>query len=135
MKSDDVPQDPGACYAGKLRRLTYAVGEDGEYEGVPSVGWEAEIEATRVATERANARIRQAWEQARDGATSTLAYHMVAAQMDLMLLSNETGLWRWRIKRHLRALPSDDGLLQRYADALGLEVDALVALPEEPELL
>ena len=135
MKSDDVPQDPGACYAGTLRRLTYAVGEDGDYEGVPSVGWEAEIEATRVATERAIARIRGAWEAARGGRTSPLGYHMVAAQMDLGLLSNETGLWRWRIKRHLRALPQDPVLLERYADALGIRVEALQELPEEPELL
>lgn len=135
MKSDDVPQDEGACYAGKLRRLTYAVGEDGRYEGVPSVGWEAEIAATRVATERTNARIQAAYEAARDGTTSTLGYHMVAAQMDLVLLANETGIWRWRIRRHVQALPSSSALLERYADALGLSVEALTSLPEVAELL
>ena len=135
MKSDDVPQDPGACYEGQLRRLTYAVGEDGTYKGVPSIGWEAEIAATQEATERANARIQKAWEAAREGRTSTLGYHMVAAQMDLMLLSNETGLWRWRIKRHLRSLPASIDLHSRYADALGLSVEALGGLPETPELL
>jgi hypothetical protein len=57
---------------------------------------------------------------------------MYACRMDVALLSQTTGLWQWRVRRHLQpqrfaALP--DKLLARYADALGLSIPALQKLP------
>jgi len=135
VKREDVPQDPGSCYEGSLRRLTWAVGEDGRYIGEPSIGWEAEIAATRVWTERSNAAISAAFEDARSGRGSPLAYHMAVQQMDAALLAAETGIWRWRIRRHLRAdvfARLGPGVLERYTDALGRDVSAL---PDAPELM
>jgi hypothetical protein len=48
------------------------------------------------------------------------------------LLSQVTGIWQWRIRRHLRPanyarLP--ERLKQRYAQALGLSVEQLQHLP------
>ena len=49
-------------------------------------------------------------------------------RMDVALLSQATGLWRWRIRRHFRPevfarlAPS---LKRRYAEALDLSVEAL----------
>jgi len=56
---------------------------------------------------------------------------MYRARMDLALLSQATGLWRWRVRRHFRPatfrrLPR--ALLQRYADALGMTPEALSRL-------
>jgi hypothetical protein len=48
--------------------------------------------------------------------------------MDLALLSQTTGLWRWRVRRHLRPdvfARLSGGLRRRYARALGLEPAAL----------
>jgi hypothetical protein len=48
--------------------------------------------------------------------------------MDLALLSQTTGLWRWRIRRHFRPqvfARLSLALRQRYADALGLSLEAL----------
>jgi len=48
--------------------------------------------------------------------------------MDLELLSQVTGLWRWRVRRHLkpagfaRLTPA---LKLRYAEALGISSEAL----------
>ncbi|MCP4805944.1 MAG: hypothetical protein GY913_03890 [Proteobacteria bacterium] len=134
MKKDDVPQDGGAVYEGTLRRVTYAVGEDG-YEPVKSIGWEAEIAATEVSREFDNERITEAWEAARSGATSPLPYHMAVARMDDPLLSVETGFWRLRIRWDKKALPNDSSRLRRYSDALGISVEALMSLPDAPELL
>jgi hypothetical protein len=53
---------------------------------------------------------------------------MYRARMDLELLSQSTGLWRWRVRRHLRPavfarLPL--ALRRRYAETLGVSVEAL----------
>jgi hypothetical protein len=57
---------------------------------------------------------------------------MYARRMDLLLLAQSTGIWRWRIRRHLRpdifARLSPD-LLTRYAEALGLTIQQLQHLP------
>ena len=135
MKKDDVPQDPGAVYEGTLRRVTYAVAEDGSYEGVPSIGWDAEIAATEVSRGFDNERIRAAWEAAVAGRTSPLPYHMAVARMDTLLLSVETGFLRVTIWWHSRRLPNDTRVLSDYASALGISIDQLVTAPDAPELL
>jgi hypothetical protein len=48
--------------------------------------------------------------------------------MDLALLAQTTGLWRWRIRRHFRPqvfARLSPALRRRYADALGLSLEAL----------
>lgn len=135
----EVPQDAGSCLdqAGH-QRVNYAVSDEGRYEPVPTVGWQAEIDATAVSAEFERARIRTAWEEAKAGRTSPLAYHMVAASMDVGLLATEVRLWRWQVRRHLRSdvfARLTDAELVRYAEALGLPIEALRGLPAEPEAL
>ncbi len=137
MKIDDVPQDDGSCY-GDIRRLTYAVGEDGRYQGVPTKGWRGEIDATNVAIELANERIRDTWQRVRAGELSPLAYHLEFARMTPGLLAMDAGVWAWRVKRHLRPAifaKLSPTLLARYAEVLGTDVDTLRSLPEQPEAL
>ena len=53
---------------------------------------------------------------------------MYHARMDVALLSQTTGVWRWRIRRHFRPqvfARLSTALRQRYADALGLSLEAL----------
>jgi len=48
--------------------------------------------------------------------------------MDVPLLSQVTGLWQWRIRRHFRPdifRNLSAGLLRRYGDAMGLSVEQL----------
>jgi hypothetical protein len=66
--------------------------------------------------------------RAHAGLTSPLEVHMYRARMDLALLSQTTGLWRWRIRRHFKPqvfARLSRALRQRYADALGLTPEAL----------
>ena len=65
------------------------------------------------------------------GEASPLEFHMYDRRMDLPTLAQTTGLWRWRIRRHLRPavfarLP--ERLLLRYADALGISLEQLKAV-------
>src|SRR3954462_8748813 len=127
MRERDVPQQDNATLAGH-RKAVYAVGDDGKLRIVPSRGWEVEETVTRQAVEDLEQRARDARERARAGVGSTLEYHMYRARMDLALLSQTTGLWRWRVRRHLRPgaferLPAE--IKRRYAEALGVPVEAL----------
>lgn len=133
MDKDEVPQD-GELYGGH-RRLLYATDERGEFVGVASSGWEVEAIATGTALAELERQRTDAWRRAVHGEASPLAYYMVARRMDLPLLAQATGFWRWRIRRHFRPavyarLP--DRLLARYGEALGLDLPTLKTLVELP---
>mgnify|MGYP003694471057 CR=1 FL=1 len=95
---------------------------------VASRGWEVEEIVTRQAVQDLERLAREARERALAGLTSPLEVHMYRARMDLALLSQTTGLWRWRIRRHFRPqvfARLSCPLRRRYADALGLSLEAL----------
>ena len=53
---------------------------------------------------------------------------LTLARMDVPLLSQVTGLWQLRIRRHFRPdifQSLSSGLLKRYGDAMGLTVEQL----------
>jgi hypothetical protein len=127
MRESEVPQEGSRTLAGH-RKAVYAVAEDGKLRLVPSRGWEVEEIVTRQAVEDLERRAEQARARVLAGESSPLEYHMYRARMDLELLSQTTGLWRWRVRRHFRPavfsrLPL--ALKQRYAAALGVSVEAL----------
>lgn len=129
-----MPQDNSHTYGGH-RKLLYATDDSGEYVGVPSTGWEAETIATDSALDLLQQQQQIAWERAQRGETSPLEYYMVYRRMDLALLSQTSGLFRWRIRRHFRPavyarLP--DRVLARYSEALGLDLVTLKALVQQP---
>jgi hypothetical protein len=127
MRERDVPQEGNATLGGH-RKAVYAVADDGRVRLVASRGWEVEEIVTRQALDDLERRAREALERARAGQASPLEYHMYRSRMDLALLSQTTGLWRWRIRRHFRAdvfARLSEPLRRRYADALGLPLEAL----------
>ena len=127
MREREVPQEENRSLAGH-RKAVYAVDDDGRLKLVPSRGWEVEEIVTRQAVEDLERRAEEARARVLAGESSPLEYHMYRARMDLELLSQTTGLWRWRVRRHLRPaafarLPL--ALRRRYAEALGVSVEAL----------
>jgi hypothetical protein len=127
MREREVPQEGNRSLAGR-RKAVYAVADDGKLRLVPSRGWEVEEIVTRQAVEDLERRAEEARARVLAGQSSPLEYHMYRARMDLELLSQTTGLWRWRVRRHLRPaafarLPL--ALRRRYAEALGVSVEAL----------
>lgn len=134
MKRANVPQDNAKAFMG-LSKVLYAEDADGRYVPAPCNGWEAEeivldqaiAEFERLATE--------AWQRARQGDGSALEYHMYRERMDVVLLAQSTGYFKWRVRRHLRpgafaALPAKRQL--RYAEALGKLAAELGVLPDQP---
>jgi hypothetical protein len=127
MDDAEVPQEGNATHAG-LRKAVYAKGPDGTVRLVTSAGWEVEQIVTRQVLDLLATQAEDARARALQGTASPLEYHMYRAKMDLPLLAQSTGIWQWRVKRHFR--PAIFGrlsiqLLQRYADALGVSLEAL----------
>ncbi len=127
MRDDEVPQDGNVTLGGHTKAV-YARAADGRIRMVESVGWEVEEIVTRQAVEECDRLTAQTRAQAQSGLASPLHYHMHRARMDEPLLSQVSGIWLWRVRRHLRPevfARLRPALLQRYAEALGLTIEQL----------
>ncbi|MES2817750.1 MAG: hypothetical protein V4812_02035 [Pseudomonadota bacterium] len=134
MKLEDVPQDHSSTYGGHSK-LVYAVDAGGHYQGAQSDGWEPEAFATQLAVAELQAQEAEALAAWRVGELSPLKYLMCQCRMDEAALAQIAGLWQWRIRRHFQPrhyarLPGR--VLQRYADAFGLDVAQLIRYQREP---
>lgn len=133
MNTNEVPQDNN-CTLGGYRKAMYARDESGRMVIIPSSGWEVEEIVTTQAIETVNAQAEAARQHVLAGQSSPLEYWMYAQRMDLEMLAQVTGLWRWRIRRHLRPAvfaKLSPALLARYAQALGLSPSQISHLPEQ----
>jgi hypothetical protein len=136
MRAEDVPQEGNATLGGQ-RKGMYAVGPDGRIALVPSRGWEAEELVTSAAVEHFERLAHAALQRVRSGAAGSLEYFMYARRLDPPTLAQASGVWRWRLKRHLQRpfaqIPAR--LQQRYADVLGVPLHQLQRFdPQAPEV-
>lgn len=131
MDVDAVPQEGNRTMGGH-RRLMYARGKDGRMVIVPSRGGEVDETVTLQALERIRDMTEEARARVMAGKTSPLEYWMYAQRLDLPQLSQVTGFWKWRIRRHFRpekfaSLSAE--ILERYAAVMGITVEQLRRLP------
>lgn len=131
MDISDVPQE-GNRTLGNHRKALYAKDANGRMVLVASRGSELDEAVTLQAVDRLHAFAEAARQRFQVGQTSPLEVWMWTQRMDLALLSQVTGIWQWRIRRHFRPpvfARLSPALLQRYAQALGLSVKQLQQLP------
>ena len=131
MDLDAVPQEGNATLGGH-RKAVYARDANGHMVIAASRGWEVEEIVTSHAVDTLHAQAEAARERVKAGLASPLEFWMYERRMDLPLLSQTSGFWQWRVKRHLRP----DGFarlsasqLERYAQALGLPAAVIQQLP------
>ncbi|MCL2075585.1 MAG: hypothetical protein FWH15_03950 [Betaproteobacteria bacterium] len=127
MDATDVPQEGSATYGGQLKAV-YARTHDGRLGLVQSRGWEVEETVTLQAVRAFEELTAAAIERVRAGQSSPLEVHMYRARMDISLLAQASGLWRWRVRRHLRPTVFarlSKALRARYAEVLGIEPEQL----------
>jgi hypothetical protein len=130
MRPDEVPEQSAPLLEGQ-RKAVYVVDQDGHYLIAQSGGTEAEITVTEQAVAWFAKLAEDARQRARLGETSPMEYHMFRLRMDVPTLAQATGLWRWRVRRHLTAKSFarlSPILLARYAEALGLTTTQLRSL-------
>lgn len=131
MDIDQVPQEGNRTHSG-YRKAMYAKDAEGRMVIVPSLGSEVDETVTMQAVDRMHSLAEDAKARALQGRTSALEYWMYARRMDVALLSQVSGIWEWRIRRHFqpaRFAKLSPSILQRYADALGLAAERLKTLP------
>ncbi len=131
MDINDVPQEGNATLGGE-RKAIYARNEQGQMVTVASRGWEVEEIVTQQAVDALKEQASAALQRARAGLSSPLEYWMYEKRMDIAILAQSTGLWQWRVRRHLQPMQFaklSGKLLNIYADALGIDVAQLTSLP------
>ncbi len=131
MDVSEVPQE-GNRTLGHHRKVMYAKDAEGRMVLVASRGSELDETVTLQAVQRLNAFADAARLRCLAGQTAPLEVWMWTQRMDLPLLSQVTGNWQWRIRRHFRPrifARLKPALLQRYAMALGLRIEQLQQLP------
>lgn len=130
MRPDEVPSESAAIFEGG-HKAVYVVDADGRYRIAQSGGAEAEVAVTEAAVAWFDQLAADALARARRGEASPLEYHMFRQRLDLSSLAQATGLWRWRVRRHLRPdrfARLSPAVLARYAEAMGVAPDRLKTL-------
>ena len=131
MDMQNVPQEGNRTLGGH-KKAVYARDAGGHIVAVASRGWEVEEIVTGQALEQLQSLTEAARQNVLNNRSSPLEYWMYARRMDLHLLAQTTGIWRWRIRRHFRPeifSRLSPRVLARYAEALGLTVQELQHLP------
>ena len=130
MKQENVPQDLSSL--GKItKEVCYATDSTGKYVTTLSDGWDVKIKALDVAWEEIQGRIAQAKQKVLNGEASPLLFFMELRLMDISIVADYTGFWKWQIKRHLKPdvfnkLSEKD--LKKYAEAFNVKVDELKSM-------
>jgi hypothetical protein len=130
MKKDAIPQDLSSL--GKItKELCYATDESGKYTTELSKGWDVKIKALDVAWEDIKRRIESAKEQVLKNNASPILFFMEYRLMDINILADYSGFWKWQIKRHLKPKVFNqlsDKKLMKYAAAFSIKVDELKSM-------
>ncbi len=132
MDSAAVPQDNVSTLANHKKAI-YATRATGEYAIVASSGWQVEAEATTQALKELERLSDEAYEFVVAGDFAPLYFHMYNQRMDLTTLAQASGIFKWRLKRHLKPAvfaKLSKKLLEGYAETLGLNVEELCQLPQ-----
>lgn len=127
-----MPQDPGIIddYG---YELCYAVDSKGEYDLVPSIGWEPKNIANDQAWEVIKKDVETALRDVKNGSLSPIAYYMAKHQMDLGLLARYSGFYQWQVRRHLKPQifkKLKEKVLMSYAILFHVSVNRLKSPPE-----
>lgn len=133
MDVENVPQDDSSTYASHKKAI-YAADESGHVGVVASSGWEVEEAATKQALHDLENSAQEAYELVKSGEMSPLYFHMYNVRMDLQVLSESTGFFKWTIKKDFdiqKFLNIKEKRLAVYADAMGKSSEELKVLPKE----
>lgn len=128
MKKEDVPQDNSNLSKSNVKELCYAVDDKGNYTTELSSGWEPKTIALQKSIEDINERIEQARLDVQNNKVSPILYFMELSKMDLAILADYVGMWKWRVKRHFK--PSvfsklNNNIISKYAEAFSISLEEL----------
>lgn len=126
MKEIEIPQEKNDAQDGQ-RKVMYAPNKSGEFEKF-KYGSSVEEYATKLAVQEYEVLKEEALQKIKKGTSSPIEYFMYNNRMDLPTLASVTGLFQFRIKRHLQAKifkKLNDSMLARYALAFNIDIKEL----------
>ena len=132
MDINSVPQDESSTYSNNKKAI-YAKDADGSVKVVGSSGWEAEETATKQALSDLESSAKEAYIEVQEGKKSPLYFYMYEIRMDLQVLADSTGFFKWTIKKDFEPQKFEkisEKRLAIYADAMGIEEASLKVLPK-----
>jgi len=133
LEKKSVPQDDSSTYA-KMKKTIFAKNRDGRIRGFSSSGWDVEETVTRQALDDIENSAKKSFIEVKSGRKSPLYFYMYKQKMDLLLLSQTTGFFKWTIKRDFEPeifAEIKESRLLVYCDALGIGLDEIKELPSE----
>ena len=133
MDINNVPQEDSSTYANNKKAI-YAKDEDGSVKVVGSSGWGAEETVTKQALDDLQQSAIKAYCEVKRGIKSPLYYYMYAIRMDLQVLAESTGFFKWTIKRDFRPeifAQISDKRLEVYSEAMGKTKENLKVLEDK----
>ena len=126
MKVKEVPQDGKRML--KTTLVHYAVNDKGEFEKIPSNGWDPGYYAGFNLQEEFKELTAQAKERVKNNQSSPLEYFMYHASLDLDGLAQFMEISKRKVKKHLTPRGFDklgDDMLERYALVLHTDVETI----------
>lgn len=127
MKKEELPQDKSALEK-MTRELLYVKNTDGTYTTGLSSGWDVKKDALDNAWDDIKERVNEAEQAVKNGEKSPIHYFMELRMMNLSLLSEYTGFWKFTIKRHIKPAnfkTLSEKKLDIYAKAFDITVNEL----------
>jgi len=128
MKKEDVPQDESHFSHTNMKEVVYAVDKNGKYGKALSSGWEAKTIALNESLDLIEEQVQETIVKIKQGELSPIAYYMELHRMDVMVLSGYVGLWKWKVKRHLKATTFkklSEKTLKKYTEAFEISLEEL----------
>lgn len=128
MKKEEVPQDQSSLSKNDITEVCYALDENGNYIKVPSKGWSPKTIVQNETLQLLEERAQEALQNLIKGIASPIPYFMEINKMDLNILSDYTGIWKWNIKKHFKPQAFkklSDKTLLKYAEAFDIELEYL----------
>ena len=117
-----------------MKKAIYATGSDGKIKSIGSTGWDAEEIVTKQAIDDLEESRREALRKVIAKERSPLYYYMYEVRMDLAVLAQSTGFFKWTIKRDFDpkvfSKISQKRLLV-YCEALGKSLEEIRELPKD----
>ncbi|BAS68337.1 MAG: hypothetical protein DSY43_03120 [Gammaproteobacteria bacterium] len=118
------------------QKIIYTINKQGQIKSTTGTGCDAEINALKEAIKEIEYNTKIALEQVKLSKISILAYHMHHQRLDVTMLAQATGQFKWQVKRHFKPnifkrLPLK--ILRKYAVALDIDVNTLQNISDLPD--
>ena len=133
MDINNVPQEDSSTYANNKKAI-YAKDENGVVKVVGSSGWNAEETVTKQALQDLESSAKEAYCEVKKGIKSPLYYYMYAIRMDLQVLAESTGFFKWTINRDFKPevfAKISEKRLEVYSEAMGKTSNELKVLEDK----